>query len=754
MWRLTVLQTRSINNMTIPCDSGDFNIHCELNSAPGVEKMQQILDENGLKQHVTCPTHTKGHTLDLIITRVSEQTVSDVIVERSDISDHYSITFKLQQPIMCNEVHTKRIRDCRYFDHAAYEADLKTKLSKVEINSNIDVILDQYEAAAMESLDIAAPTVRRRKVVRKYHPWYNDEIHHARKLRRVNEKIWRKTRLEIHRQIFADHRNTVNTMINLAKCDYFKTKLSDGDSKTCFRVMDSLFKSADRKLPSTSNMNTLCSDFASFFSGKVDAIRKEIDLQIADGNLVTIDSCAPRTEQLESLDETTEEELESIIKHCNSKTCCLDSTPTGLLKSHVDAHLPCLVSLVNASLQQGSFPKALKTANVIPVLKKETLDVNVLSNYRPVSNIPFISKLIEKVVVRRLTFHLNSNGLEDQLQSAYKAGHSTETILLKVQHDIASALDDNCVVMLVMLDLSAAFDSVDQEQLLYIFEHEYGICGSALSWFRSYLDGRTYRVQIDEASSHCVSLWCGVPQGSVLGPILFTMYTAPMSRIFQKHGVAYHTYADDIQIYVSFNPSIRGDKEQSMTRLTACLAELRQWMLLHHLKLNDDKTQVIRFVTKHNMNKLGDVVSCPINIGNSSIVPKSRVRNLGVIMDQHLSMIDHVSAVCASCNYHLRRLSSIRRYLTQDATRCAVQAFITSRLDYCNALLLEIPRAQIERLQRIQNKAARLITRTRQRDHILLLCYERCIGFLCVIEYSLKSLLTYSNACMDCPRIT
>ena len=167
----------------------------------------------------------------------------------------------------------------------------------------------------------------------------------------------------------SEHRNTVNAMIHLAKCDYFKSKLSDGDSKTCFRVMDSLFKSADRKLPSTSNMNTLCSDFAGFFSGKVDAIRKEIDLQVADGNLVTIDSCAPRSEELVSLDDTTDEELES-IKQCNSKTCCLDSTPTGLLKSHVAAHLPCLVSLVNASLQQGSFPRALKTANVIPVLKK------------------------------------------------------------------------------------------------------------------------------------------------------------------------------------------------------------------------------------------------------------------------------------------------------------------------------------------------------------------------------------------------
>ena len=127
--------------------------------------------------------------------------------------------------------------------------------------------------------------------------------------------------------------------------------------------------------------------------------------------------------------------------------------------------------------------------------------------------------------------------------------------------------------MLVMLDLSAAFDSVDQEQLMSLFEHEYGICRSALSWFRAYLDGRTYGVQIDEALSHCVSLWCGVPQGSLQGPIRFTMYTAPMSRIFQKHGVGYHTYADDIQIYVSFNPITHGNKEQSMTRLTACLAE-------------------------------------------------------------------------------------------------------------------------------------------------------------------------------------
>ena len=168
-------------------------------------------------------------------------------------------------------------------------------------------------------------------------------------------------------------------------------------------------------------------------------------------------------------------------------------------------------------------------------------------------------------------------------------------------------------------------------------------------------------------------------------------------------------------------------------------------MLLHHRKLNDNRTQVTRFVSKHNVTKLGDLVSCPINIGNSSIVPLFRVRYLGVIMDQH---------VCASCNYHLPRLSSIRRYLTHTATRCAVQAFITSQLDYCNSLLLAIPLSQLGRLQRIQNKAARLITRMRQRDHItpelralrwLPLCYR--------IQFKV-SLLKFSNACMDYPQIT
>ena len=158
-----------------------------------------------------------------------------------------------------------------------------------------------------------------------------------------------------------------------------------------------------------------------------------------------------------------------------------------------------------------------------------------------------------------------------------------------------------------------------------------------------------------------------------------------------------------------------------MGRLVTCIREIRRRVLLHWLKLNDDNTEVIRFISKHNNTKFGNDVSCPVSVGSNNINPASRVRNLSVIMDQQLSMIDQVTAVCASCNYHLRRISSSRRYLTPEVTRCTVQALTTSRLDYCNSLLLGLRYyyAKIERLQRIQNKAARLVTRARVADTTL-----------------------------------
>ena len=201
--------------------------------------------------------------------------------------------------------------------------------------------------------------------------------------------------------------------------------------------------------------------------------------------------------------------------------------------------------------------------------------------------------MLEKVAVHRLTEHLAMNGLHEEYQSAYKTLHSTETAMLRVKHDIVGALDRNHAMMFVMLNLSAAFDTIDHAHLFKLLQDEYGVRGTALAWFRTYMEDRTYRVQIDSTTSEHIPLQCGVPQGSVLGPVIFTLYTTTMQRIFRRHGVHYHKYADDIQLYAYYNPAVPGDQAETVRQLRDCIREVRRWMTLRMLKLNDDKTEMI-----------------------------------------------------------------------------------------------------------------------------------------------------------------
>ena len=183
------------------------------------------------------------------------------------------------------------------------------------------------------------------------------------------------------------------------------------------------------------------------------------------------------------------------------------------------------------SLRDSLMPKWLKTTLIRPLLKKTDLDSDILKNYRPVSNLTFISKVIEKVVSGRLNEHLIKNSMFDPLQSAYRDKHSKETALIKVQNDILSALDAGSSANLLMLDLSAAFDTIEHDILLSRLCNIYGITGDAFDWFRSYLTGRIQCVVIENAVSGEQEIGFGVPQGSVLGPKIYCMYTKPVSDI-------------------------------------------------------------------------------------------------------------------------------------------------------------------------------------------------------------------------------
>ena len=253
----------------------------------------------------------------------------------------------------------------------------------------------------------------------------------------------------------------------------------------------------------------------------------------------------------------SEGEVQKAIKISPDKSCELDPIPTWLLKSCLPELLPLVTKIINMSLETGYVPQSFKNSLIRPLLKKPDLDQNTLKNYRPISNLPFISKVLEKVVSSRVEEHLLSNNLHEEHQSAYRKFHSTETALLKVQNDVLQSLDQNNVTVLVMLDLSTEFDTIDHKTLIHRLEHMFGIAGKPLKWRTSYLSGRHQYVTIDGKLSEPVLMNFSVPQGSVLGPKFYTMYTTSIGAISKKYGLA-KSCKNPVILFGSMMPNLKG----------------------------------------------------------------------------------------------------------------------------------------------------------------------------------------------------
>ena len=243
----------------------------------------------------------------------------------------------------------------------------------------------------------------------------------------------------------------------------------------------------------------------------------------------------------------TSEELIKIVSIMNKTTCSSDPFPSKLLMSHLPTIIDTIMHIINLCLSTSVFLASFKSAVVLPLIKKPGLDPQVFKNYRPVSNLSFLSKLIEKVISSRILKHIADNELIDKFQSAYRCGHSTDTALLRVYNNIVTMVGKGNGSYLVLLDLSAAFDTIDHNTLFVILEKYVGITGSALQLLKSYFSDRSQRVLIDDVMSGAANLVCGVPQGSVLGPLKFCLYLLPLGAILKYHSINYHIYADDTQ---------------------------------------------------------------------------------------------------------------------------------------------------------------------------------------------------------------
>ena len=692
---------------------GDFNIHWDVISNPDTRHLSDILLSANLIQHVNERTQIHGHILDLVISRENYDLVKNVAVS-SLISDHYLVNFvlSLQKPF----VPTKRItyRKYRSIDKTAFTADLDASQLISDPPEDLEKMVDMYNDNLKNIVNKHAPIKERQLVDRQLVPWYNKDIQAAKRYRRYCERLWIRTKLTVHHDMFKAARLFVRNSMSSAKAQFYNNKIAkcNGDQKAVFNVVNKVLHRKKLVLPNIYDSDgKMALDFNSYFHDKIQKIR--------DG----LTNNAPYTPPIDPICTSamatfkpfTEIEIKKLISKSSNAFSDLDPIPTWLVKECQEVLISPLTKIVNRSLSTGVFPSSMKTARVKPLIKKHNLDCNELKNYRPVSNLSFLSKLIERAVSLRLNSYLCEHNLNESFQSAYKCHHSTETALVRVKNDIMMAVDGKKAVVLVLLDLSAAFDTVDHNMLFSRLENMFGLTSTVLEWFRSYLHYRSQIVSIGTAMSEVMFLLFGVPQGSVLGPLIFVMYTRPIGLIARKYGVHFHLYADDTQLYVSLDLHDGDNSRSSLTNLEHCISDIRSWMTCNMLKLNDTKTDLVYIASPHYLKN----VSTPgIKIGDTCILPSDNVKNLGVIFDQCLNMNSHIMTTCRAAYFHLKNIRCLKPFLRRDALITVTHAFITSRIDYCNSLLLGISQYNIDRLQRIQNCAARIISNTRKYDHI------------------------------------
>ena len=691
--------------------TGDFNVHYEKSDKADVISLENLLNSYGLSQFVQGPTHKKGHTLDLLCANKFEFDFPTIQCKSVNLSDHYPIFFNIPNNCTNVDLNMKPVsrRNIKSIDIDSFKLNMCNTLSNMEFCSDMEFEdhFNLFSNTLLSELDKVAPLqTRTQSAFSVAPPWMDREFKDMRATRRKLERKWRKSGLEEDKTIYIQKRIECAEMSSTKRSDYFGNLIAskEGDQRSLFQIVSKLLDKTQASgiLPQHEDSENLASKFNQFYVDKVDNIRNNIPKCFLENNL---DFEIFQGTPLESFRPTTVKELREIIKEKPLKASSQDALPASLLKEVIDDLLPYICELVNKSLSTGSVD-GVKDSIIIPILKKSGLDPEVLKNYRPVSNLLSIGILIEKVVKIRLSEHMHINNLNIKEQHGYKPFHSTETLLLRLVNDVFVGFESNFVTVLMLLDMSAAFDTVDIQKLLRILEIEIGIKGTALAWFESFLVGRTQKVKIENSFSEKLPVKYGVPQGSVLGPILFNIYTRSLYKLIEKLGFNTSGYADDNNAHQPF--ALTFQYNIITKELPNLMNQITDWMNSHFLKINPDKTEILLLLP----NNLKDMHT--INgtfIDDNCIRFSEKAKNLGFIFDKHLNMNAHVTDVVAYCYKLLGDVGRIRNLLSIKQTELLVHAVVSSRLDYCNVLLLGVNKEVIQMFQKVQNAGARLVAR-------------------------------------------
>ena len=743
--------------------AGDFNTKMNLPENLDTSSFTTLITEFDLSSLLPdVATHEAGNILDFAV--VSSSLLphfSSISVDSSiTVSDHFPLLLSLVFDSSPSSKHPVCFRNRRFFnnlDHDLFSSTLSQSLTSLDPPSNLKDYVHKFNSTLTETLDRFAPL---KKVVTKKNenpPWLDQEYIKARALRRRYEK-------QNNKPAYNRQRKLCENLANQKKKAYYSSLFSElerSNQQQLFKTFNKLFDQKKNKLalPTNETPVSLANSFNKFFLNKVSDIRSNLPVAKNTDSYPDAESSffspSPSSEppstssttnnfQLSSFDPSTVDELRLIIKKHGIKTSSNDPLPAFLVDENLELLLPHLNNLVNLSLSTSSFD-GLKDAHVIPILKSLQLDSEDFKSYRPVSLLSFVSKLTERVVHKRITDYLSANNLNVPSQYGYKRHHSCESFLLKMIDDILVAVDRKLGVVVLIIDLSAAFDTVDHKLLLNILQYKFHITGTALSWLNSFLSDRTQCVKIGDCLSSSLSILFGVPQGSILGPLLFNLYCASLPDAFSSAGFDSMGYADDnlgFRIFPAFSKL-----STLFSSVPSCLTSISDWTSSHFLKLNETKTHIMVFGNKNFKQSL-NLSGCLDSTG--ALMPLCHsTKLLGAHIDDSLSFNLHVSKTVSSSLMILKNVRSIRKYLTPESAATLIHSIITSKLDQCNSLLLGMSASNLNKLQLIQNFALRTVLNLRPRSRNLSQHFQD-LHWLTIEQRIHFKILTTTFKCIHC----
>ena len=705
--------------------TGDWNIDHLATESPDFKFLKNnIYDPLSLTQIVKSPTRitkSSSRLIDIILTNSPDNIKFTDSADFPGVSDHKLVycSYSLKKPKVTPQI--VRRRDFRNFVSEKFINDVSNvSWDSVQdaLNTNIDEATNNLENIFTNVINDNAP-MREVKVSKPViASWMTEETTFLMDLRDKYKSKWnlikkRNSENKVRESPsdlffynrFKELKNQVNHRIRNAKYNDFNKKINEkiNNSKTFhfnlkkFNIVDS--KSKDSKCHI--DPNKLNQSFAK--NNNTHVSNQHIAKMVRQINLNT----KQPTFEFKEVNST---EIIDTVKTMKSNACGIDEISAYFIKLSISASAHIFAEIVNASLRSGYFPNRWKKARIKPIPKIND-PINV-TDFRPISLLIAFSKILEKIVAKQMKDYLIKNNLLDKFQSAYKALHSTTTALVDITDNIYKTMDHSQITILVLLDYSKAFDCANHKLILAKLK-ALGFKNSSLKWISSYLSGRSQQVVTDKGESSWINLLNGVPQGSILGPLLFTILVSDISNDIKF--CKYHLYADDTQLYITGKVQ---DIRLLIENLNKDLNKIAQFSENNCLRLNEGKSVFIFLGSQQNLTKINQMVLPDIVINGKKIKREKVVRNLGIQFNETMSWDSEINK-CISKGYgKLKQAYRCKNFLNYESKKAIVQCYLLSQFNYSAIILQNLTKMQMHRIQLFQNTCVRFIQNLRKFDHI------------------------------------